>query len=321
MDDHNLIHYLNGQGDPESRKIVEEWLQADPAHDAHFQKIRRIWELGREQAEAPDIDQAWLKVREAIAVDKGQRYFLKTGLRVAAVIAVLLAGFWIWLQLRPVPMVTASHGSGAEPVKVELPDGSVAWLNRNTQLRYPKTFEGDERLVELEGEAFFEIKRDTSLPFRIQTQATNTEVLGTSFNLMAHGDSSWSRIQVQSGKVAFSARNDQQTFWVLEKDQGAMIDKVTQRGHIMEHPDPNFLAWKTRVFTFRDTRLEDAVILLGAVFDLVIKLENGDLRDCRLNATYLEESPEEILNSVATLFQLKTARSGNVITLSGGQTC
>ena len=76
-------------------------------------------------------------------------------------------------------LITAKGSKGL----FTLHDGSIVWLNSESKFVYPEAFSGDERRVQLEGEAYFEVQEDKSKPFIVQAGAINIEVLGTHFNV------------------------------------------------------------------------------------------------------------------------------------------
>ena len=80
-------------------------------------------------------------------------------------------------------------------------DGSKVWLNAASVLKYPVTFNGPERLVELSGEAFFQVTRNSANPFRVLIKDAEVEVLGTDFNIMAYEDEPISRTTLVEGSV------------------------------------------------------------------------------------------------------------------------
>src|SRR5690606_12315868 len=72
--------------------------------------------------------------------------------------------------------------------QVKLPDGTQIWLNAATKLRYPTTFYEKERVVELEGEAYFEVAKNAKMPFKVKSNNQLITVLGTHFNVSSYGD-------------------------------------------------------------------------------------------------------------------------------------
>jgi hypothetical protein len=100
-----------------------------------------------------------------------------------------------------VDMVEIASGDNIEILY--LPDSSLAILNKFSKLTYPKQFDEDNRVVKLEGESFFEVKRDPNHPFYVFTENTKTRVLGTSFNVKAYKNDVNTEVSVTSGKVVF----------------------------------------------------------------------------------------------------------------------
>src|SRR5690606_37103896 len=72
--------------------------------------------------------------------------------------------------------------------QVTLPDGSMVWLNAASTITYPSRFVGNERVVEISGEAFLSVTADKSKPFRVKSNGQTVEVLGTAFNISAYPD-------------------------------------------------------------------------------------------------------------------------------------
>ena len=82
---------------------------------------------------------------------------------------------------------TLSTPSGGQ-FQLVLPDGSKVWLNSSSSIRFPTAFNGDERKVELTGEAYFEVAKNAAKPFKVSVKEMEVEVLGTHFNIMAYDD-------------------------------------------------------------------------------------------------------------------------------------
>jgi transmembrane sensor len=108
-----------------------------------------------------------------------------------------------------------------------LPDGSTVWLNKHSKFSYPEKFIAAERVVNLEGEAFFEVKKDDTQPFIIYTPTSVTKVTGTSFNLKAYPGKEV-ELYVVSGTVEFASLNKPEaTKIALQRDEKASLDNKT----------------------------------------------------------------------------------------------
>lgn len=102
-------------------------------------------------------------------------------------------------------------------IRYELPDHSVVWLNAGSTLRYPTTFKKDNRLVELKGEAYFEVQADKDRPFYVNTpNGLSVYVYGTKFNVAAYEDDNYIETVLEKGKVNVITPIRKQLYWLLE---------------------------------------------------------------------------------------------------------
>ena len=144
--------------------------------------------------------------------------------------------------------------------QVVLPDGSTVWLNAGSTLRYPAQFSGEERIVELEGEAYFDIKELFSIghvekiPFKVISKGQEVEVLGTSFNVSAYADMNDIRTTLVEGKVKVyhpvSARSK-----LLVPGQQSVVNKSDIE--VFKVDTEPFVAWKSGMFHFKNTPFTD----------------------------------------------------------------
>jgi transmembrane sensor len=111
---------------------------------------------------------------------------------------------------------------GAEYQVVVLPDGSRVWINSASSLRYPTTFTGSERKVELTGEAYFEVTHNPAMPFRVVTNTQIVEVLGTHFNINAYNDEQAVKTTLLEGKVKVTAAANSEVRFLLPGQQAAL---------------------------------------------------------------------------------------------------
>lgn len=135
--------------------------------------------------------------------------------------------------------------------QVILPDGSHVWLNALSSLRFPTTFTGKERKVELIGEAYFEVAHNKARPFRVTSQGQTVEVLGTHFNIMAYGDEKVIKTTLLEGSVKISENNNVR---LLKPGQQAQVSQANIQ--ITNDVDlEDVVAWKNGYFKF-DENLE-----------------------------------------------------------------
>ncbi|MBK7335155.1 MAG: FecR domain-containing protein [Saprospirales bacterium] len=151
------------------------------------------------------------------------------------------------------------------------------------------------RRVELAGDAFFEVQRDTARPFVITAQDIEIEVLGTAFYVDAREDQPQIQVIVQSGTVSVSAGTRQV---ILSADEIAIYDKATGALTERANDDLNYMAWRTGVLVFETADLESVVFDLNRRFHSNISIANPELRSCEITATYEQDSLEAIVKII-----------------------
>ncbi|PSL26408.1 FecR family protein [Chitinophaga ginsengisoli] len=157
--------------------------------------------------------------------------------------------------------------------RVVLPDGTAVWLNAATSLRYPTAFNGNERVVMLRGEAYFEVAKNTAKPFRVQIdEHTAVEVLGTHFNIHAYSDENQISTTLLEGKVVMTKSNATLRRVVLDPGQQAVADKEQLILSKQVNMD-QVMAWKNGMFNFEGMDLPSVLRQLARWYDVEIVYE------------------------------------------------
>jgi transmembrane sensor len=180
-----------------------------------------------------------------------------------------------------------------------LPDGSKVWLNAASSLRYPTVFAGNERRVEVTGEAYFEIEKNPNKPFRVTIlpssggagggRKAEVEVLGTHFNINAYDDEDVIRTTLLEGKVRVvnrqSAIGSQQSVTLKPGAQARIA--ISAQSHqsspilVQTVDTEQVMAWKNGFFQFNRTPLSEVLKQLARWYDVEIVYEQG-VPDIRL---------------------------------------
>ena len=145
--------------------------------------------------------------------------------------------------------------------QVVLPDKSHVWLNSKSVLKYPTRFKGNERKVELTGEAYFEITPDQAKPFRVVSKGQTVEVLGTAFNMTSYPDEPVEKTTLFEGSVRVNTK-------VLKPGEQLMVN--AQKMQLITHPDlEEVIAWKNGYFKFNGG-LEEIMSKISRWYDVEI---------------------------------------------------
>lgn len=146
--------------------------------------------------------------------------------------------------------------------QLQLPDGSKVWLNAESSITYPVQFAHNERKVSITGEAYFEVAKDKSRPFRVLAADTYIEVLGTHFNVNAYQDEGPVRTTLLEGSVKINNS--------LMKPGEAYAD-----GKVFPADVQQAVAWKNGVFNFNDQNLSQIMLQLARWYDIEVVFPEG----------------------------------------------
>lgn len=146
--------------------------------------------------------------------------------------------------------------------KVTLSDGTQVWLNAASKLRYPSTFNDEQRIVELEGEAYFEVSRlsknNKNQPFIVKTERQEIEVLGTRFNVNAYGSDIPTKTTLAEGAIKVQSKGG--SILLKPGEQSELVgDKLYKKNVEIDQ----YLSWKDNQFIFYETELQEAIQALA----------------------------------------------------------
>lgn len=151
--------------------------------------------------------------------------------------------------------------------QLTLPDGSRVWLNAASTLKYPTSFAGKERSVELTGEGYFEIAPDAHQPFLVKAGSLQVKVLGTSFNVMAYADEKSINTTLLSGAVKVLQGTQEKT---LTPGQQATVDNQTGLVTINETEAEQAIAWKDGMFRFSSSNMAMVLRQVSRWYDIEV---------------------------------------------------
>jgi len=171
------------------------------------------------------------------------------------------------------PMVLHTPRGGT--YTITLPDGTQIWLNAASTIKYPSRFAADQRIVELEGEAYFQVKpayrkSGEKIPFRVVSKQQEVEVLGTQFNMSAYPEQASGKTTLVEGKVAIS---DKQSRFILAPNEQAVT--TTGKTQVRKINAAHYTAWREGKFSFDGKTFGETMSEIGRWYDLNIVYENG----------------------------------------------
>lgn len=321
----NLIaKYLSGNLGSSQKKELFDWVGQHKANQAFFDEMVNLWSASKNVREEPfnaNISDAWTKIDsklddsktgnptsvKIIKMSNRQRWW-----QVAAIGMLLMAVGW-WFLNQNQTELTVIQTIANEQFEIELPDGSKVWLNKNTKLSYDSDF--SERLVYLEGEAFFDVEKLDKKLFEIVSGEAKTRVLGTAFNVRAYPTEDLIEVTVEHGLVAFSEEKRAESEVKLQKGQSGIFYKDNQKIEKSTTPISNATAWKTKRLDFEDTLLKNAIPALERFFQTNIEVENSAILNCHFTSNF---PPETDILTVLQVVEMMTLENVKFEAQNGG---
>ena len=153
--------------------------------------------------------------------------------------------------------------------RITLPDGSKVWLNATSSLKFPGVFKGNIREVELNGEAYFEIAKNSAMPFRVKLNGAQIKVIGTHFNVKSYGNEKLMKTTLVEGSIKITAGNSSH---LLKPGQQAIL--TNGKMSVLDNVDiEEQLAWKNGLFLFKDASIKDVMEQAALWYDLKVTFE------------------------------------------------
>ncbi len=172
-----------------------------------------------------------------------------------------------------VPVINTVTTPKGGQFHIVLPDGTGAWLNAASSLRFPTAFTGKQRNVDITGEVYFEVAHNKQMPFVVKNGETRITVLGTHFNVMAYDDEKVMRTTLLEGAVKVTRGTSEA---LLAPGQQARINAGTGNVRVVDGVDTDKeLSWKNGYFQFENESLESVMRQVSRWYDVEVQYEGN----------------------------------------------
>ena len=283
MEQELLFRYFRGETSQEEEERILSWVEASPANRAEFRKAHLLFAGLALYAPAPASDTARPKPRRTLL--RIARYAVRTAAAVIVMVGAAYLGKVVYHHSLAEREMSVFVPAG-QRMQVTLADGTHVQLNAGTTLEYPVVFSSKTRRVKLSGEALFEVTHDPSHPFIVETFATDLQVLGTKFNVLADPDNELFSTTLIEGKVKVSNRNDPAESIIMQPND--MV--VLENGRLYKERVSDFadLCWTEGLIHLKKMPFGELMAIFERAFDVRIKIEretmpqinvmNGEIR-------------------------------------------
>jgi len=314
-----IIAYLQGELDDAMVEEVDNWVMASEENRKYFESLQYAWEQSEMVMPSPapvDTDMAWnnlvahIEKAEAKAdapvrqMEVQKPSIFRILKYAAALIPLLVAGYFLLRNDQPEAGQTLV--SAGQVLHDTLTDGTLIRLNKQSTLAWKGDYNKTARRVALSGEAYFEVKRDTSREFWVDTRHLQLRVVGTSFYVNANPGDVTTEVSVTSGMVKLYALQSSVAIdsLLLEAGQRGRLNHSTKKLELLPEPDANQWFWSTRTLVFDKTPLAEVFAKLEEVYHVEIQWTNDSLASLRLTTRFTEMPVGQVMEIIATSFSL-----------------
>jgi transmembrane sensor len=205
---------------------------------------------------------------------------------------------------------TLTNPRGSKVIDIQLTDRTHVWLNAGSSLRYPVAFLQGERKVEVDGEAYFEVTHDATMPFIVTKGSTEVRVLGTHFNVNAYGDEPELKVTLLEGSVKVS--QDSASGLLHPGEQAQVSSGITiTKGVDLEQ----VMAWKNGKFAFEGADIKEIMRQVGRWYDLDVVYQRQPSSDRYRGKLSRDLSLMELVR-LLEINKLKIKLEGKVLTIA-----
>jgi len=312
--DDSFINYATNKSQVDVTKW-EQWLSNNPINkETAIDAKILICNLRFKKQELSNefVKNEWLGLRDRLNLDetktpiKNKTVFRKMIWQYAAVasLVLFLVSAIYFLSSTPKREGVVDYCEVVVPKgeikKIFLPDGTLVFINSDSKLKYSNLFGEDQREVFLEGEACFDVKHNTNKPFIVHTQENDVTVLGTAFNIYAYPDENIFRASLERGKISVSHNNEQAVG--LEPNQTYLLIRNSNQAEVFENADVQACSsWKDGIIAFRNLRFTDILRRLERSHNVIFKLQNKEVGNCKYTGTFTTEDGIDIVLEVIKL--------------------
>ncbi len=207
--------------------------------------------------------------------------------------------------------------SGNHSIKrFKLPDGTNITLNLESSLSWDETYSGQVRKVTLQGEAFFDVKKDKNHPFIVVCKNIETKVLGTAFDIESYPSEAQIKVSLVRGKVRITDKDNGLNKATLVPGQMMDYSRSTGTLRVKKIAVENIDAWMRGGLTFNDIPLTAAIERLSRRYKLHIKYDKEKLKDRTVTASFDSVSWQEALRSILFMHDMNYVLANNTIYIS-----
>ena len=276
LDRELLYRFFNNETTLEEEKKIRLWMEECDEHRHEFFRERKLFDAILLHGE-PSCERSrsrfyipWRKVAVAFS-----------GIAAIVILTIITTTYFLQQSFEDDVMNTVLVPQG-QRVHLTLSDGTKVWLNAKTQMEYPQSFKvAGQRIVKVDGEAYFEVSKNKEKPFIVKTTKGDVEVLGTKFYISAYAETDAFETSLIEGKVKVHTANEDMTLY--PEDKAVLQNGILTRKHI---DDMESFRWRDGLYCFKNLSFDDVLKQFEIYYDVRFVKENPQIANPKLNGKF-----------------------------------
>ena len=311
-----LLKYIEGDCTDLDKVDIAKWLDSDPDHMKEYLALHKLHDITIWQTTS--VNKSEKKIEKKTSVWQLKHIYVEF-LKVTAVfiVAILTVRYILPYPTMQSPAVVLQtiHVPAGQRAEITMADGTKVWLNAKSTLIFPNQFLGRTREVKLDGEGFFEVAHNKSMPFIVNTKKYNVRVWGTRFNLMAYSENEIFETSLLEGSVEVLKSGSTKGTMLRPDERVYLENDCMVTAPIV---DTNHFLWKEGIISFDDETFPEMVCKLELYFDLKIEVKNEEILNYRCTGKFrTKDGVEHILKvlKLSNKFSYTIDYKKNIITI------
>ncbi len=315
-----LMQYIQGTilSADEVRDILD-WIDASELNQKRYNELKNLWVLTGLKEVKPQHSQKFFENGNSAKLVS-----IKPLLSILKYAAVFIFAFLIgalslyFTGQKQINQLSEEYNEilvpNGEKSVVTLYDGTKVWLNSGTTFKYPVVFNGRQRNVFVEGEAYFEVAKDERKPFNVHAGAIDVLVLGTKFNVYSYPeDDIFITLEEGSVNIFLSGLNKK---FELSPGEQFEFSKQSKTPKLFKVDTELYTSWKENILRFENAPLSEILKKMERWYDVKIVVdENLDISE-RYTTTIKTESLREMLQVLSLTSDMKYEINETIVKIS-----
>lgn len=324
------LRYLQGKASKEEQILLFDWLDKAPDHKKKYFEVKLVYDalnckrpLILEKSKktwTPDI--GWENLLKKRRINKNRVHISWKQILQYAAVVLFTAGItsvaFIWMDHLDSGDRTSTRFIGGNGVKADLmilPDGTKVALSTKTSLSYKADYGKNNRVVSLDGQAYFDVVKQKNKPFIVETKGQKIEVLGTKFDVCAYEKDSLIQTTLFEGSVKL-VNDCVNREIVLRPDEQFVYNRLNHSYYIHKVDAKRLISWVNGYYYFHEQTLQRILDSIGNAYNIDIQILSENLKERIFTGTfYANQSIKEVLDIINVSIPIEYKISNKKVTI------